>query len=178
MNKAVLVDRDGTLNVELGRYAFDIKDFGVYPEVIKGMKLLSKTDYKLIMITNQQGIGKGRYTKKDAMRFNEHLKKFIEDNGGRINGIYFCPHLKEHKCSCRKPEIGMIMKAKEDFNLDLEKCFVIGDKTTDIEMGKRANCKTILVKTGYKGEDRKVEAKPDFVADDFLQAANIVIQNE
>lgn len=178
MHKAVFIDRDGTLNVAKESYVFRIEDFEVYPDVVEGMKLLSKTDYKLIIISNQAGIAKKLYAEKDTEMFNEHLKKFIIENDGRIDCIYYCPHQPQDSCDCRKPGTGMLIKAKNDFNLDLKKSFVIGDQMTDIEMGKRAGCKTILIKTGYGGDDKKIDVKPDFTAENLLEAANIILENE
>ncbi|NQV08720.1 HAD family hydrolase [Candidatus Woesearchaeota archaeon] len=172
MNKAVFLDRDGTLNVDKG-YTYKLKKLELIPGVIEGMKILAGTDYKLIIITNQQGIGKGMYNEEDAIRFNNVLKELIEKMGGRIDGVYFCPHMKEDNCECRKPKIGMLLKAKQDFDLNLEKCFFIGDTSLDMGAGKNANCKTILLKTGYDGE-KKFEVKPDFIVEDLLEAVRIV----
>lgn len=177
MNRAIFFDRDGTLNVDKG-YTHKIKDFELFPGVINGLKLLSKTDYKLIIINNQAGIGKGFYTEKNAENFNKHLKKIVEENGGRINAIYFCPHKPEDNCTCRKPETGMLRKAQENFDLDLNKSFFIGDTTADIETGKRAGCITILVKTGLKGKDGKFNVESDFIAENLVEAAEWILKND
>jgi rfaE bifunctional protein nucleotidyltransferase chain/domain len=177
MNKAIFLDRDGTLNIDLGTYAYKIEDGKLYPGVVEGIAMLSKLDYRILVISNQAGIGKEVFSVKEAERFNQHIKRIIEDGSGRIDKSYMCPHTPEDNCNCRKPKIGMFLEAKKDFGLDLNRCFYVGDKTSDIEAGRRAGCKTILVKTGHKGEDGEFDAAPAFVAENFLDAAAWIFNN-
>jgi len=118
----------------------------------------------LVVITNQPGIGLGYYTKEDFFKVNKEMLKQLSSHNILIDKIYFCPHSKSEKCSCRKPSIGLIERSREELNLDLKKSFVIGDKSSDILAGKKAGMKTILI-----GDDR--EAKPDFIARNLVEAA-------
>lgn len=174
MNKAVFLDRDGTINIDYG-YVRKIANFEFIPGVFDALKELAKTGFKIIIITDQSGIGRGYYTEEDYKNLTKYMVKEFEKSSIKIDGIYYCPHSPESSCSCRKPEIGMIKKAKEDFNIDLKKSYFIGDRTSDIQCGHNAGCKTILVKTGNAGEDGRYSMRPDFVADDLYEAVNLIL---
>ena len=168
-NKAVFLDRDGTINKEI-TYLHEPDKLKLLPNVIKGLKLIQKLGYKLIIVTNQPGIGLGYFTKEDFFKVNLRMLKLFSKNKIYIDKIYYCPHSLSEGCDCRKPKIGMFKRAEKDLNLDLKKSYCIGDKTSDVLAGKKSGCKTILVKTGYKGLDKRYDIKPDFVAKDLLDA--------
>lgn len=183
MNKAVFLDRDGVINVEV-----DLLHKTEQLKLIEGsadaIKILNK-DFYVIIVTNQPQVARGLCSEEDIQRINEVLKKELEKFDARIDGIYYCPHHPERgfpgenprykiECECRKPKIGMLKKAARDFDLDLESCFIVGDRTVDIKTGKNVNCRTILVKTGYAGKDNKYGVKPDFVANNILEAAKLI----
>ena len=169
-NKAVFLDRDGVINIDKS-YIHKIEDFELLDKVVEGLKLLR--NFKLIIITNQSGIGRGYYTKKDFLVFNNHLKNELLKEGIKINKTYFCPHKPEDNCECRKPKIGLIKQAENDFNLDLSKCFLIGDRETDIITGKNAGCKTILIK---RENVSFINGKPDFIANNLVEAADYILK--
>ncbi|MAG50565.1 D-glycero-beta-D-manno-heptose-1,7-bisphosphate 7-phosphatase [archaeon] len=184
MNKAIFFDRDGTINVDKG-YVYKLEDLEFEKNAIEGLKELTKTEYKLIVITSQSGVGRGYYTEEDMHKFNHELIRRLNEKGIKIENIYFCPHHPEKgigkykvDCDCRKPEPGLIMGAKNEYNLTLQDSIMIGDKTSDIEVGKRSRCKTILVKTGEGGKDKSYNIKPDYVADDLLDAAKWILNNK
>ncbi len=177
MNGAVFLDRDGTINID-GGYLYRIKDFQFIPGAIEALKELSKADYKMIIITSQSGIGRGYYTDRDFQKLNGHMLKEMGKEGIRIDGVYYCPHAPEKNCICRKPETGMIKKASSEFEIDLKKSFVVGDKTTDIKMGENAGCRTVLVKTGLAGRDGRFEIKPDYTADDLHGAVKWILKQK
>lgn len=176
-NKAVMLDRDGVINVDCG-YVHEIKNFEFIPEVLDALQELAKTEFKIIIITGQSGIGRGYYTEEDYQKLTKHMLKEFEKNSIRIDGIYYCPHSPGYGCSCRKPETGMVEKAKKDFNIDLKKSYFIGDKTSDIKCGKNAGCRTILVRTGKAGKDKRYDVRPDFVADDLYRAIKWILNQE
>jgi len=143
--KAVFLDRDGTINVNNPEYVYRIEDFKFIPGAIQALKKLSKTNYKIIIVTNQSGIGRGYYTKADLAKLHKWLLKRLREEKIRIDKIYYCPHLPEDNCSCRKPKTGMIEKAAKDLGLNLSKSWIVGDDPKDIEAGKEINLKTILI---------------------------------
>lgn len=174
MERVVFLDRDGVINRDSKGYIKSAEEFKLLPNTIKALKLLSARKYKLIIITNQSGIGKGLYTTRDFCKVNQKMVKELEKNNVKLDAIYYCPHEAETACECRKPNLGMLKQAQKDFKINTKKSFMIGDKTADIEWGRRAGCKTILVKTGYGGKDKRFSVKPDYVAKDLLEAAKIV----
>jgi D,D-heptose 1,7-bisphosphate phosphatase len=167
MGKAIILDRDGVINKDT-RYAHKIEDFELLEGTVEGLKKLQKEGYKLVIITNQAGIGRGYYTEEDFYNFNNYLIKKLKEKGIRIGKTYFCPHHPKENCDCRKPKPGMIKKAEKDFDLDLSKCWLIGDKLSDIKAGENAGCKSLLIDSEYvKGEKRKkfknLEIAADFI---------------
>lgn len=180
MNKAVFLDRDGVINEDTV-YLHEKKFLKFYPESIKALSELSDTDYKIIVVTNQSGIGRGLYTEEE---YNAFKKEYIDELAGasdgriRIDGIYYCPHHSTEgvgkyriKCKCRKPEPGMLLQAQQDYNISLPESYMIGDKRSDIAAGKAAGCKTILVKTGYAGKGGEgLNVEPDFIFENLYDA--------
>ncbi len=168
-NKAVFIDRDGTINEEVD-YLHEPEKFKLLHKVVSGLKLMQDKGYKLVIITNQPGIGLGYFTKEDFFRVNKEMLKQFSKNKIMIDKIYFCPHSLSEKCDCRKPGIGLFKRAEKELGVDLKNSYFIGDQTSDIMAGKNAGCKTILVKTGQKGEDGKYNVKADFVVDNLQDA--------
>lgn len=170
MNKAIFLDRDGTINIDEKGYTHKIEDFQFHEGVVEGLKLLK--EFKLLIITNQSGIGRGYYKEKHMHDFNNHLLDELKKNSIRIEKVYFCPHAPEENCSCRKPNIKFIKEAEKEFNINLKESFVIGDHPHDIELGKNAGCKTIYLLTGHgKRHKEEIKTKPDFIASNLLEAA-------
>lgn len=175
MNKAIFLDRDGTLDIDKG-YTYKTGDLKFFPEVFKALNLLKK-DFKFIIITNQSGIGRGYYTEQDMHKFNKRLVSKLEKNGIKIEKTYFCPHKPEENCDCRKPNIKFVKQAEKEFDINLKKSFVIGDHSSDIELGKRARCKTVYLLTGHgKKHKEEIKVKPDFIANNLLEAAEWIIK--
>jgi len=134
MNIAVFLDRDGTIIYDR-HYIKDHELVELIPGVIKGLKLFKKYGYLLIMVSNQSGIARGLITKEEVIAVNSRLDEILHKENVYLDGSYYCPHGPDDNCDCRKPAIGMALKAKEDFNLDLSNCYMIGDKESDIEFG-------------------------------------------
>ena len=176
MSKAVFIDRDGTLNEEVN-YLNDPDKFALIKGSLEALKLLTKDGYRIILVTNQAGLSKGKITLKQLDAIHSRMQRILLRNGIALASeeIFFCPHKSEDNCECRKPNLKNFMDAKERFKIDASKSYVIGDKTSDIEAGKRGGYKTILVKTGYGGSDAKFTAIPSHVAKDLLDAAKFII---
>lgn len=175
MNKAVFIDRDGVINEDLGKYVANPDEFVFLPGAIEALKKLHDSDYKVIVITNQGGIGKGVYTEKDLAAIHSKMHKMLEKEGVKLDGVYYCPHHPNEACECRKPRLGLINKAIKEHRIDPKRSFFIGDKTSDIKAGKDVGCRTFLVRTGYAGHDRAYDVEPDFVVSDILEAVNIIL---
>jgi len=172
-NKAIFLDRDGTLNKDPG-YVYRIQDFELLPGVIEGLKML-QDEFIFIIITNQSGIGRGYYSVDDFHAFNNHLVNFLAEKGIEIKKTYFCPHLKEEGCDCRKPNTKFINQAVSEFKIDLKKSWMLGDHPSDVNLGTNAGCNTVFMLTGHGMEHyheiKEGKFKPTLVAEDFLTAA-------
>lgn len=140
---AVFLDRDGVLNEKV-HFLHEPEKLKILPGVIEGLKKI-QGKFKLVIVTNQQGIGLGYYTKEDLFKVNSKMLGIFSEHGIVIDKIYFCPHSLSEGCTCRKPGIGMFLRAKEELNIDMPCSFMIGDQSTDILAGKEAGVKTILI---------------------------------
>jgi len=184
MKVAVFLDRDGVINEEVNLLS-DARQLRLIQNAEKAIKLLNNLGFYVIVATNQPQVARGLLKEKEAEKINETLRKMLAKKGAKIDAIYFCPHHPEKhhldikpecmkyriECDCRKPNIGMLKKAEKKFGLNLKSCYIIGDKTMDMQTGKNAGCRTILVKTGYAGKDKKYDVKPNFIAKDLFDAA-------
>jgi|TARA_B100002003_G_C14004975_1_gene485026 D,D-heptose 1,7-bisphosphate phosphatase len=170
MNKAIFLDRDDTINVDKID-VYKIEDFELKPNVIEALKLFIDKEYKLIIITNQSGIGRSVFTKEDYYKFTEYLVSKLKEEEIEFTGIYFCPHKSGENCDCRKPSPGNILKGAKEHNINLKQSWMIGDKLSDVEAGRNAGCRTILL--GMK--DKEVLA--NYITKDLLDAANFIIEN-
>ena len=144
MSKALFLDRDGVLNEDHG-YTYKIEDCKILEGAVKGLQLIAKLEYKIIIITNQSGIARGLYSVDEFHSFMQYLLNILRMQNIPIAGYFFCPHHPEGiipnysvKCLCRKPEAGMIYDAKKKFQLDLSQSILVGDKESDIQAGKNA----------------------------------------
>lgn len=175
-NKAIFLDRDGTLNKDSG-YVHKIEEFELLPGVIEGLKLL-QDEFLFIIITNQSGIGRGYYTVDDFHAFNNLLITTLAKKGIEIKKTYFCPHLKDENCDCRKPKTKFINQAVSEFNINLKRSWIMGDHPSDVQLGTNAGCNTVFLLTGHGKEHyHELEEKkfnPTLVAKNFLTAAKMI----
>ncbi|HDZ17015.1 hypothetical protein LCGC14_0807450 [marine sediment metagenome] len=166
LNKAIFLDRDGVINVEVG-YLSNPDDFEIIEGSIEALKILNKKEFLLIVITNQAGIARGYYTEEILNIIHNKMKSILKAHDVTLTDIYFCPHHPEFTgyCDYRKPNPGMILKAKKKYNINLNNSFMVGDTLNDIQTGLAARCKTVLVLTGYgKEEQKKIRSiKPDLI---------------
>jgi D-glycero-D-manno-heptose 1,7-bisphosphate phosphatase len=181
--KIVFVDRDGVINRDRSDYVKSWSEFEFLPESLDALNLLTQNDYDVILITNQSVINRKMVTEKELRNIHAKLERAVLDYGGRIKAIYYCPHVPEDGCSCRKPEPGLIERAQADHGLDLSKTCLIGDSLKDIQCARRARCgKVVLVRTGHGRETeelcRDAGAKPDHVADDLMAAVKWLLKAE
>ena len=185
MNKAIFIDKDGTL-IEDVPYNVDPALIELTAGAREALALLKKHGYLLIVVSNQSGIARG-YFREDALEgVKIKLHELLAPDGVRLDGIFFCPHHPDGivpnyavACDCRKPKPGMILCAADSLNIDLSRSWMIGDILHDIEAGNRAGCKTILIDNGNETEwDFSEFRKPAAMAKDLREAAELIITKE
>ena len=170
----VVLDRDGTLIVER-HYLSNPDQVELLPGVSAGLRALLHAGFGLVIMTNQSGIGRGYFTEATLEQVHERMCQLLAMEGIGLKEIYFCPHIPEDRCRCRKPETGMVERAQQELGLDPVVSFVVGDNRPDIELGRRVGATTLLVQTGYGAQvvaDPMV--KPDFIVDDLIEAASVI----
>ena len=174
---AVFLDRDGTINEEV-EYLHEPEKFRLLPGAAEGMRRFADMGYRIVIITTQAGIGLGYFTKEDFFRTNQAMFRALAPFGAAVDRIYFCPHGKREDCSCRKPKTALFERAAADLNIDLTRSICIGDKTSDIEAGRRLGLTAILVTTGHAGRDGEYDTPPHHTSPTILAAAQWILQQE
>jgi len=184
-NKAVFLDRDGTLNEDPG-YIGDPNKLVLFPDVGESLALLkNKYNFKLIVVSNQSGVARGLISEEEVIAVNSELNKKLAPYDVSIDEFYYCIHHPEFsekkECDCRKPSPKMILDSAKDLNIDLSQSYLIGDTISDIDAGKNAGIKAILVKTGKGMESISVLQKenkfPTFVAENLMEACQFIIKD-
>lgn len=175
-NKAVFIDRDGTINVD-GPYLSDPDRFEMYPGVGEGVKRLQDAGFKIIVVTNQSGIARGYFTEDDLAAVHERMKKEFARFGVTLDAIYYCPHHPDEGCGCRKPEPGLLLKAIAEHDIDPAMSYVVGDKPLDVVAGRRIGAKTVLVASEPE-PGALTQSSRDFRAPDFGTAVRVILNNE
>lgn len=152
--KTIFLDRDGVINTNPPNkgYVRRWSEFSFLPNALKAIRDLTENGYRIIVITNQAGIGKGLFSEDNLKDIHARMVTEITDAGGRIDAVYYCPHHPEAGCECRKPKPGMLRRAADEHRIELSSAYLIGDSTTDIEAGRRAGTRTLLVLTGHGQE--------------------------
>lgn len=165
---AVFIDRDGTVIREVD-YLSSVDGLEVFDFAHEALAMLREKGFSIIVISNQSGIGRGMFDESALHTIHNALNLQL---GNLIDAFYFCPHLPEDACDCRKPAIGLVLQAFEDFAIDLPNSWMVGDKRSDIELGFNAGVATALVLTGYgEAELTKLDRMPDLVAGNLLEVA-------
>lgn len=174
MRPAVFIDRDGTIIAQVDDL-ISASQLKILKGVPDGVRILNKLGFLVIVITNQSIIGKGLTTLPKVKKINKILNSQLNKKGAVIDAFYVCPHRYEDRCACRKPKPGLINVAVKKYNVDITSSFFIGDDMRDMEAGKRAKLKTILVKTGNAGADKRFfDVRPDLITRNFLSAAKSI----
>lgn len=193
-SRAVFLDRDGVVNEMVYNPEFGLVDsplnpeeFKLQPNVVLIIKILREMNFKIIIISNQPGIAKGKMNHKILKAIDNKMKQELFKGGACLNDVYYCLHhpdilqvkVKRYlkKCDCRKPQPGLLLKAAEEHNIDLSKSYMVGDGITDVCAGKKAGCRSIFLGNlnSYWYEAMQTyEAKPDFVAKNILEILKII----
>ena len=188
-NPAIFLDRDGTINEEVG-YLDSIDKLRIIPAAFEAIRLINKSCMKAVVITNQAGVARGLFTEEFVRKINGQIQSVLLEKGAVIDRFYFCPHhpTEGHDpyrriCDCRKPAPGLLYQAAADLDIDLNRSYFIGDRFQDMEAAHRAGAKGVLVLTGYgqdllqeAGPDRANELnQPDYIAKDILEGVHWIL---
>ena len=171
--KAIFLDRDGVVN-EDKHYVFKIDDFEFKKGLFDLCKYLIELDYLIVIITNQSGISRGDFTEADFHLLNDWMLIELNSNDVDVAAVYYCPHLPEDNCNCRKPAAGLAIAASDQLNIDLSQSWIIGDKDSDIELGVNAEIGgKILLQSEYVTPTRTSYA--DYVVNDLVEIKEIIL---
>ena len=185
--RAIFLDRDGTMNVSKG-FISKADDFELIPGTIEAIKAINKSGALAIVITNQPVIARGECSFEELHNIHNKLKTLLGEKGAFVDDIFYCPHhpdkgfegeVPELKfdCECRKPKTGMIDEAVKKYNIDLSKSYMVGDSTMDLETARNAGIKSVLVNTGFAGNDGKYDRSCDIEADNLFDAVEKIIKD-
>lgn len=169
MRKAVFLDRDGTIMVDT-RYCHEPEKVRLIENAAEGLRLLSEGGFFLAIVTNQSGIARGYFTERELTVVNSRLREELRAKGADFNALFYCPHSPLDQCDCRKPRPGLILRAASDHDLDLHSSFTIGDQESDVEAGRSAGTKTVLI-----SERGRSTASADFYAGNLTEAARFIL---
>lgn len=169
--RVVILDRDGTIVIDRN-YLSDPAGLEFEVGAAEGLRSMYGHGYRLVVITNQSGIGRGLFSHQRLQEIHDRLRQMVESIGVRLEGIYYCPHLPDAGCLCRKPQIELFNRAASELGFDPSSAVVIGDKMTDIEFGHRAGAATVLV--GADSSRLAHGPKPDFIVRDLVQAVEVI----
>ncbi|MFH2108333.1 MAG: HAD family hydrolase [Chrysiogenia bacterium] len=183
MNKAIFLDRDGTLIQDRG-YICDFSQVGFFPFAADALRTMNRAGYLVIVVSNQSAVARGICSERQIIELHRQLQDHFKDRGAEIAAFYYCPFLADGKVAryrldspWRKPAPGMLLQAAIDFDLDLARSIMVGDKADDIEAGKRAGCLTMLVGSGqgrFSQAAPKTGPVPDHTAENLLDVARII----
>ncbi len=185
--KAIFLDRDGVINQDKEGCITSVDEFVLLDGVVQAIKKINQSNYLSIVITNQPAIAKGFMTIETLNNIHKKMETILGKNGTYINNLYFCPHhpekgfdgeIKELKveCNCRKPNIGLFLEAVNDYNIDVKKSYMIGDRDTDIEAGEKMGLRTIKITN--QQDAVKSYPKPDFLIGTLLEAIEMIEKND
>jgi D-glycero-D-manno-heptose 1,7-bisphosphate phosphatase len=170
----VLLDRDGTIIVER-HYLSDPEQVVLLPGAAEGIAALNSLGLGVVVATNQSGVGRGYFDAQALQHVHARMLQLLAASGATIEAIYVCPHRPDENCPCRKPRPGLALRAAAEWGFEPQRCWVVGDKPCDIELGQRLGAETFLVRTGY-GEWWAGECRADHVVDDLAAVAQRIAQ--
>lgn len=172
VSAAVFVDKDGTL-VEDVPYNVDPERIALAPGAEEAIRRFAESGYRVIVVSNQPGAALGLFPEERLRGVEERLRELLDD---ALDGFYYCPHHPEAGCRCRKPSPGMLLRAAREHGIELERSWMIGDILDDVEAGRRAGCRTVLIDNGNETEWNMSEVRrPDLAAADLAEAAAMIL---
>jgi len=184
MKKAIFLDRDGTLNVDVG-YLHQLKDLELFPYTVDALRLLKRAGYELVIVTNQSGLAQGLIAPGFVEQCHDEMRRRLQAGGADLDALYYCPHHPRGSveslavdCRCRKPSPGMIEDAVRDRGIDPAASWVIGDKWLDVNLGRNVGARSLLVRTGWGAEQeekRPAGQEVDAVCDNLMHAVSVIL---
>jgi D-glycero-D-manno-heptose 1,7-bisphosphate phosphatase len=180
--KVIFVDRDGVINQDRPDYVKSWTEFQFIPGSLEALKRLTVEGYRIIVITNQSVINRHMVSQQELQEIHSNMVRAAAAHGGDIEAVFYCPHVPDDRCSCRKPAQGLIRQAQEKYQIDLSETSMIGDSLKDMQCARKAGCENvILVRTGHgvktEGLCREKGITPDFVADDLKSAVEWLLNS-
>lgn len=173
MNKAIFLDRDGTINVEVD-YLHECDKLSFLPGAVEALQLLQKKGYKLIVITNQSGVGRGYFSMEDVDKVNNYMAELLSKEGVLIEDFYCCPHVEADHCPCRKPQPYLYQKAAKEHQIDFTQSYMVGDKYTDIQAAFELDCGYGMVLSGHSIDEKILQKYEGHVYKDLLEFAKAI----
>lgn len=174
----IILDRDGVINADSDDYIKSPDEWHALPGSLEAIATLSKAGHKVVVATNQSGVGRGYYDLNMLQKIHEKMQTELAKHGGKLTGIYFCPHTPDDRCHCRKPEPGLLEKIKADFPEEFSNAVLIGDSYRDLQAAHKMKIKAILVKTGNgKKTLEKNKDEINEVYDDLKAYVKIMLQS-
>jgi len=182
-SKTIFLDRDGVISIFTPNdWIKNWGEFRFLPGAIEGLKKLSDNKYRIVIISNQAGINKGFFTERALNHLTEKMKKHLKRRGVELSKVYYCIHTAEENCECRKPRPGLFYRAQQELgDINFDEIFFVGDSEVDVQAGKAVGTKTILVLSGKTKDVKETESwavKPDLIASDLREAAEIIVKGE
>jgi len=188
LNRAVFLDRDGTINEDVVHLDHE-GDLELIEGAAAGIALLNEAGFKVVIVTNQSVVARGRITELQLQQIHLTLSEMLSASGARFDAIYYCPHhpaagIGEYlvNCDCRKPKPGMLLQASRELDIDLQRSFIVGDKLSDLAAGRAAGCRDVLVRTGYGAQNETMldgrAPYPECIADNLLDASRWILEQE
>jgi D,D-heptose 1,7-bisphosphate phosphatase len=182
-NRAVFMDRDGTINEEVG-YLSKLNQLKIFSSTFEAIRIINESGMKAVVITNQSGVARGFFDEDFVNAVHARINEMLQEEGAFIDRFYYCPHhptegngVYKIDCGCRKPEPGMFLKAAEDMDINLASSYMIGDMPKDIQAARSAGVKGILVQTGYEGNVIPA-GNPVYTAQDILDAVRWIMKDQ
>ncbi len=182
-NRAVFLDRDGTINEEAG-YLDSLDKLIIFPAAFDAIRMINETGIKVVVVTNQSGVARGFFDEGFVNAVHARMNEIFRQKGAFIDRFYYCPHHPTEgigkyriSCDCRKPAPGMVMKASEQLDIDLPGSYVVGDMAKDIELANNVGARGILVRTGYGEKVNASDIKPAYIARDILDATKWIMRD-
>lgn len=187
--RAVFIDRDGTISEEVG-YINHVSRFRLFPYAPSAIKHLNENGWLAIVITNQAGVARGYFSEDMIQTVHGAMTKELDSGGAKLDAIYYCAHHPSvgeppyrFDCHCRKPKPGLISRAANDFDVDLEQSWMVGDRYSDVELARNAGVNSMFVMSGYgRGEWEHQRAswteQPDLVSEDLLEAVRLIVAKD
>jgi D-glycero-D-manno-heptose 1,7-bisphosphate phosphatase len=187
--RAVFMDRDGTISEEVG-YVNHVSRYRVFPFAAEAVRALNEAGWLAVLVTNQAGVARGYFKEELIGEVHGVLASELERGGARLDAVYYCPHHPtvgespyRFDCDCRKPRPGLLLRAARELDLDLSRCWMVGDRYSDTELARNAGARSALVLTGYgRGElEHQSQAwshRPDLVAENLLEAVKKIVTSD